>query len=386
MMPQEAAYSEPGSYGVGDTGGGGGYPGGPYPGDPNDPQNLSELYAAVDAREQENQLLKTKLMEVSDALQQALEKQRVDQRRSKVPMKEAEAARKLKEANRMLKNYKKENAQLQGKKDTSILGQRVHDLQNKLTLAQKALAKEMTENKTLSKLRQQQEKADRNDEKARQFERDYRHVQSENKLLKERTIQTRDRMRTLEEASDKKFHEINEQQLKLKTVVQAEPTETKEQLEHQQLENQMLAEENDALGKELEEVKEAAAVVIKNQRRDKNKILREIRHLNNEVERMTTVIKTRTKLMRDKAMRDYAAPPKLAAKPRRQTPSPEPSPVSASDVELRSPSPVGMVEEIPDDVADLAEKRLRERHAQDQARKALDEELAAQADEPEPVQ
>ena len=46
----------------------------------------------VDAREQENQLLKTKLMEVSDALQQALEKQRVDQRRSKVPMKEAEAA------------------------------------------------------------------------------------------------------------------------------------------------------------------------------------------------------------------------------------------------------------------------------------------------------
>ena len=81
-------------------------------------------------------------------------------------------------------------------------------------------------------------------------------------------------------------------------------------------------------------------MVIKNQRRDKNKILREIRHLNNEVERMTTVIKTRTKLMRDKAMRDYAAPPKLAAKPRRQTPSPEPSPVSASDVELRSPSPV----------------------------------------------
>ena len=31
MMPQEAAYSEPGPYGVGDTGGGGGYPGGPYP-------------------------------------------------------------------------------------------------------------------------------------------------------------------------------------------------------------------------------------------------------------------------------------------------------------------------------------------------------------------
>ena len=56
MMPQEAAYSEPGAYGVGDTGGGGGYPGGPYPGDPNDPQNLSELYAAVDAWEQENQL------------------------------------------------------------------------------------------------------------------------------------------------------------------------------------------------------------------------------------------------------------------------------------------------------------------------------------------
>eukprot|EP01052_Picozoa_sp_SAG31_P047540 SAG31_NODE_9560_length_1258_cov_3.344262_1_plen_149_part_10 len=142
--------------------------------------------------EEENTALKGKLHQVSAALEQAANKHR--QR----AMRPSSAERKLKEANRRLKNYRRENDQLIKKSDASILGDRITQLENALSERIATVQKLVTENKTLRKIQREQEKALAADDESKRFERDYRHVSSENKRLKERLAEMRAELKKLE--------------------------------------------------------------------------------------------------------------------------------------------------------------------------------------------
>lgn len=155
----------------------------------------------------ENMALKDKLHQVSSALEQAANKHR---QRTQRP---SSAERKLREANKRLKNYRRENEQLQKKSDSSILGDRIKQLENALSEKISTVQQLVGENKTLRKIQHDQEKALLADDESKRFERDYRHVSSENKKLKDTLSELRARLKQLERQSDAKFKKINELQV-----------------------------------------------------------------------------------------------------------------------------------------------------------------------------
>ena len=125
------------------------------------------------------------------------------------------------QAQKSLAALKRDNEKLLRKADSSILGDQILRLEN--TLAEKAAEahKLIVENKTLRKIQRAHEKALVGDDESERLERDNKHVISENRALKKKLRDAKEKLEQMERSSDAKFKKINDLRQKLKQMKSA---------------------------------------------------------------------------------------------------------------------------------------------------------------------